>query len=185
MPGFGTAAGLEWLTRGSYGQRFKEDARRYFGSFMGFAGRGEMIPNEDSFCELDPQVKDKWGIPVLRFHWKWSEHETRQAAHMQRTFAAMIEAMGGKMRTGPLADGTRAIEPGGKIIHEVGGTIMGADRATSVTNGWCQTWDVPNLFVTDGGPFCSNADKNPTLTIMALAWRAADHLLAELKRGNL
>jgi len=54
-----------------------------------------------------------------------------------------------------------------------------------VLNSWCQSWDIPNLFVTDGGPFVSNADKNPTLSIMALAWRASDHLLAELKKGNL
>jgi choline dehydrogenase-like flavoprotein len=71
------------------------------------------------------------------------------------------------------------------MIHEVGGTIMGSDPETSVTNEWCQTWDVKNLFVTDGGPFCSNADKNPTLTIMALAWRASDHLLAAMKRREI
>jgi len=185
MPNLGTGAGLEALTNGSYGRQFKEDARRYYGSMIGFAGRGDMIPNDDSFCDLDPTVKDKWGIPVLRFHWKWSEHETRQAKHMQDTFASLIEAMGGTVRAKPQADGAKAIEPGGKIIHEVGGTIMGADPKTSVTNQWCQTWDVKNLFVTDGGPFCSNADKNPTLTIMALAWRASDYLLDEMKKGNL
>jgi len=122
---------------------------------------------------------------VLRFHWRWSDHETRQAAHMQRTFADVIGAMGGRLRAGPETDGSAAIAPGGKIIHEVGGAMMGADRRTSVTNQWCQAWDVPNVYLTDGAPFCSNADKNPTLTIMALAWRAADHLLAELGRGNL
>ena len=185
MPGFGTGAGLENFTRGSYGRKFKEEARRYYGSFMWFAGRGEMIPNDDSYCDLDPVVKDKWGIPVLRFHWKWSEHETRQAAHMQRTFADWITAMGGKPRSQPQADGAKAIEPGGKIIHEVGGAIMGSDPRKSVTNQWCQTWDVKNLFLTDGAPFCSNADKNPTLTIMALAWRASDYLLAGLKKGDL
>ncbi len=69
-------------------------------------------------------------------------------------------------------DGAKAIQTGGSIIHEVGGAIMGADRARSVTNQWGQTWDVKNVFVTDGAVFPSNADKNPTLTIMALAWRA-------------
>lgn len=184
MPGMGVTGGVDALTGGSYGRQFKEDARRYYGSFVNFAGRGEMIPNEDSFCELDPEVRDKWGIPALRFHWKWSEHETRQAAHMQRTFSDLISAMGGKSAI-PKANGAEAIEPGGKIIHEVGGTIMGSDPKTSVTNSWCQTWDVKNLFVTDGGPFVSNADKNPTLTIMALAWRASDYLLEELRKGNL
>jgi choline dehydrogenase-like flavoprotein len=185
MPGMGATSGMTDLTGGSYGRKFKEDARRYYGSFVGFAGRGEMIPNDDSFCDLDPVVKDKWGIPVLRFHWKWSDHETKQAAHMQQTFAALITEMGGTVQSKVEADGANAIEPGGKIIHEVGGTIMGTDPKKSVTNQWCQTWDVKNLFVTDGGPFASNADKNPTLTIMALAWRASDYLMAEMKKGNL
>ena len=185
MPGFGTAAGLEWLTGGSYGARFKQDVRRYYGSFVYFDGRGEMIPNDQSFCEIDPKVKDQWGIPVLRFHWQWSEHELKQAAHMQKTFADIIDAMGGKPRDPPQSDGAKAIAPGRSIIHEVGGAIMGSDPKTSVTNPWCQTWDVDNLFVTDGAVFASNADKNPTLTIMALAWRAADHILERMRRKDL
>ena len=185
MPGVSTVAGIEWLTGGSYGRKFKEDARRYYGSFVWFDGRGEMIPNEQSRCEIDPEVKDRWGIPVLRFHWKWSEHETRQAAHMQRTFGEIIEAMGGRMKDPVIADGAKAIAPGGSIIHEVGGAIMGEDARRSVTNRWGQTWDVPNLFIGDGAVFASNADKNPTLTIMALAWRAADHILDRMTRKEL
>ncbi len=185
MPGLGTGAKLEWLTGGSYGRKFKQEVRRYYGSFVGFAGRGEMIPNEHSYCEIDPEAKDRWGIPVLRFHWRWSEHETRQAAHMQRTFAAIIEAMGGRVRGEVETDGARAIQSGGSVIHEVGGAIMGADPAASVTNRWCRTWDVDNLYVTDGAVFASNADKNPTLTIMALAWRASDHILARMRRREL
>jgi choline dehydrogenase-like flavoprotein len=75
--------------------------------------------------------------------------------------------------------------PGGFIIHEVGGAIMGSDPKSSVVNQWGQSWDVKNLFVTDGAPFASNADKNPTLTIMALAWRSADYMLAAMKRREL
>ena len=144
-----------------------------------------MIPNENCYAILDDNVKDQWGIPVLRFHWKWSEHERRQAAHMQKTFAAIIEAMGGRVNGQVMTDGAKAIEAGGSIIHEVGGAIMGADAGQSVTNRWCQTWDVKNLFVTDGAVFASNADKNPTLTIMAIAWRAADHILALMRRREL
>ena len=103
---------------------------------------------------------------------------------MQRTFTAILESMGGKASR-PVAPGIKNIEPGGKIIHEVGGTIMGTTARNSVTNQWGQTWDVKNLFITDGGPFVSNADKNPTLTIMALAWRASDYILGELSRGNI
>ena len=185
MPSLRTASGLEQLTGGSYGRRFKEDARRYYGSFLSFTGRGEMIPNDHSFCELDPEVKDRWGIPVLRFNWKWSEHEHRQAAHMHRTFAAMIESVGGRVISPVQEDGSKAITPGGFIIHEVGGAMMGTTAQDSVTNAFGQTWDVKNLFVTDGAVFCSKADKNPTLTIMALAWRSSEYMLAEMQKGNL
>jgi len=185
MPGPDTAAGIEWLTGGSYGRKFKQDVRRYYGSFVYFDGRGEMIPNEHSYCEIDSSTKDRWGIPVLRFHWQWSEHETRQAAHMQRTFAQVIDAMGGRVKGEVLTDGAKAIAPGGSIIHEVGGAIMGDDATRSVTNHFGQAWDVKNLFVTDGAVFASNADKNPTLTIMALAWRASDHILDRMNRKEL
>lgn len=184
MPGMQNPA-PEMFTGGSYGKKFKEDARRYYGSFIGFAGRGEMIPNDDCYCEIDPDRKDKWGIPVLRFHWKWSEHETRQAAHMQRTFAEIITAMGGKPVSPPELDGTKAIMAGGTIIHEVGTICMGFTKKDSVVNQHCQTWEVPNVFVTDGGPFVSNADKNPTLSIMALAWRSCEYLVEKLRDGSI
>jgi choline dehydrogenase-like flavoprotein len=184
MPGMGTAAGLEWLNGGTYGKKFKEEARRYYGSFVGFAGRGEMIPNDDCYAELDPSVKDRFGIPVLRFHWKWSQHELGQAAHMQKTAAEIIDAMGGRYPVKPQS-GEKAIKQGGIIIHEVGGAIMGDDAARSVTNSYGQCWDMKNLFITDGATLCSNADKNPTLTIMALAWRASEHMLGLMKRKEL
>jgi choline dehydrogenase-like flavoprotein len=173
------------LSHGAYGTKFKEEARRYYGSFVGYGTRGEMIPNEDSFAEIDPEVKDKWGIPVLRWHWKWSEHELRLVDHAAETFTAIIEAMGGKARRRKGTTGRDGIEQGGKVIHEVGGALMGADAKASVCNAWSQTWDVKNLFVSDGAPFASNADKNPTLTIMALSWRAADHIVELARKGEL
>jgi len=185
LPGVDTAANLDWLTGGSYGAQFKQDARRYYGSFVWFAGRGEMIPNERSYCELDSSVKDKWGVPVLRFHWEWSAHETEQAAHMQRTFGSIIEGMDGRVVGDLKTNGADAIRPGGSIIHEVGGAIMGTRPSDSVTNKWCQAWEVKNLFLTDGAPFPSNADKNPTLTIMANAWRVSDYILERMRRKEL
>jgi len=184
MPSSGTLGMMSNLA-GGYGRRYKQDMRRYYGSFIGLSGRGEMIPNEDSFCEIDPVVKDRYGVPTLRFHWKWSEHETRQAAHMQKTFAEIIDAMGGRVVGNVQTDGRKAIAPGGFIIHELGGAIMGDDPKRSVVDQWGQAWDVKNLFLTDGAPFPSNADKNPTLTIMAFAWRAADFMLAAMRRGDL
>jgi choline dehydrogenase-like flavoprotein len=184
MPSVGSMGSMSGFA-GGYGRKLKEDMRRYYGSFIGLSGRGEMIPNENSYCEIDPDKKDRWGIPTLRFSWKWSDHETRQAAHMQRTFAAIIEEMGGRVMGKPELDGRKAIAPGGFIIHEIGGAIMGADPKSSVVNQWLQSWDVKNLFITDGAPFPSNADKNPTLTIMALAWRSADYMLQAMKRREL
>jgi choline dehydrogenase-like flavoprotein len=185
MPGPGFMGSMDRYTKGAYGTRLKQEIRRYYGSFIRFDGRGEMIPNEDSFCEIDPNVVDQWGIPVLRFHWKWSSHEINQAAHMVKTFADIITAMGGKP-TGPVeTDGNKVIAAGGQIIHEVGTCRMGDNPKTSVLNEFCQSWEVKNLFVTDGAPFVSNADKNPTLSIMALAWRTCDHIKAELAKGNI
>ncbi len=184
MPG-GRSPLADDLARGAYGTRFKEEARRYFGSQVGYTCRGEMIPNDNSFAELDPQVKDQWGIPVLRWHWRWSDQELNMVDHATKTFAAMIGAMGGKVRSRQDRSSRDAIEPGGKVIHEVGGALMGADARNSVCNGWNQTWDVTNLFLSDAAPFPSNSDKNPTLTIMALAWRTADYIVEQARKGNL
>ena len=184
MPGGGNPV-PEDLGRGSYGSKFKQDARRYFGSLVYFAARGEMIPNQDCFATLDPEVKDRFGIPVLRFHWKWSDHEVGQAVHAQKTFASIIEAMGGSVRGSVQTDGHKALANPGKIIHEVGGAIIGDDPKKSVVDKWNRTWDVKNLLLCDGTPFASNADKNPTLTIMALSWRACDRLIEDARKGNL
>jgi choline dehydrogenase-like flavoprotein len=184
-PRVGSFNGLEHYTRGAYGKRLKEEARRYYGSFVGYSGRGEMIPNDDCYAEIDRTVIDKWGIPVLKFHWKWADHEIRQAAHMHKTFAELVIEQGGTVTSEIDPTGKKGIYRGGEIIHEVGGTIMGEDKKKSVTNQFMQTWDVKNLFITDGGPFCSNADKNPTLTIMALAWRSSEYMMDEMKKGNI
>ena len=141
-----------------------------------------MVPNKDCYCELDPKVVDQWGIPVLRFHWKWSDHEIKQAEHMQQTFADMLNAMGGKATP---ATGRDAIKKPGEIIHEVGTARMGAKAGSSVTNQYCQTWDVKNLFLMDGAVLPSNPDKNPTLTILALAWRSCEYLMDAMKRGDV
>jgi choline dehydrogenase-like flavoprotein len=185
MPSYGFMGGIErFPPGGGYGQGLKDDYRRYYGSTIGFSGRGEMIPNDDSYCELDPNVVDQWGIPVLRFHWKWTDHEYRQVKHMQETFRALIAEMGGEPRSAmPGSERGYGIAEGGRIIHELGVTRMGDDPSRSVLNPWCQAHDVKNLFVADGGPFVSQADKNPTWTILALAWRTADRI-AELRKGG-
>ncbi len=189
MPSLNTGTGFDWLSDSDgilFGRKLKEDARRYYGSFQGIGAQGAMAANDDCYSELDPELKDKWGIPVLRFHWKWSEDELNQVSHQQKSMAEILEAMGARFSRQPYIDNPlKAIKQGGSIIHEVGGAVMGDDPAKSVTDKWCRVWDAPNVIVADGATFPGTADKNPTLTIMAMAWRAADHLADELKKGNL
>jgi choline dehydrogenase-like flavoprotein len=186
MPGVGMFGAVCDEFEG-YGASLKTTCRKRYGTGIGFSGRGEMVPNADTYCELDPGIVDRWGIPVLKFHFKWTDYEIRQAKDMQETFKSIIEAMGGEYRTKTPIDGPYAfgIEDGGKIIHEVGTARMGADPKTSVLNGYCQAHDVKNVFVVDGAPLVTNPDKNPTLTIMALSWRASDYLLEQARSGSL
>jgi choline dehydrogenase-like flavoprotein len=186
LPGCGIFNGMNHLEEG-YGVDLKRRARKNYGTTIGFSGRGEMIPNPDTYCEIDPNVVDEYGIPVLRFHFKWSDYELRQAKDMQETFRSIVEMAGGTYLTKQPIDGPQAygIAAGGKIIHEVGTARMGADPKNSVLNGYCQTHDVKNVFVTDGAPLVTNPDKNPTLTIMALSWRASEYLLSEAGKGNI
>ena len=186
MPGYGFMAGIHKVNGGGYGQSLKDDYRRLYGSFVGFAARGEMIPNKDSYCEVDPDVVDRWGIPVLRFHWKWSDHETRQMRHAHLMAREIIEKVGGTVLTPmPTEEQGFGIQTGGEIIHEGGTTRMGDSPATSVLNKWCQAHDARNVFVADAGPFVSNAHKNATWTILALAMRTAEHIAEEWRKGSL
>jgi choline dehydrogenase-like flavoprotein len=187
QPSYGFMGGIQrYPGAGGYGKKLKDDYRRFYGSTIGFSGRGEQIPSDDCYCELDPAVVDQWGIPVLRFHWKWSDHELNQVKHMQETFRALIAAMGGQpFSPMPGRDDGYGIAPGGRIIHELGGVRMGDDPKTSALNKWCQAHDCKNLFVTDGAPFVSQADKNPTWTIMALAWRTADYIAEQRRTGAI
>jgi choline dehydrogenase-like flavoprotein len=185
VPSYGFMGGIQqYEPGGGYGAQLKNDYRRYYGSTIGFSGRGEQIPNEDCYCELDPAAKDKYGIPVLRFHWKWTDHEINQVKHMQETFRGLVSEMGGEVFSAmPTRERGYGIATGGSIIHELGTARMGSDPKTSVLNASCQAWDCKNLFVADGGSFVSQADKNPTWTIMALAMRTADKILELRKAG--
>ena len=146
-----------------------------------------MIPNEHSYCEIDPHTVDQWGIPVLRFHWQWSDNEIKMAKDMQEIFRAIVETAGGTFisRAKPEGSHPYGIQDGGVIIHELGTARMGNNPKTSVLNKYCQAHDVNNVFVTDAAAFVSNPDKNPTLTIMALSWRASEYLLDQAKKGSL
>jgi choline dehydrogenase-like flavoprotein len=198
MPSYGFGFGMEnqngkypgrnGVTKnaGGYGASLKDDYRFFYGANIGMAGRGEAIAREDNYCEIDPKVVDKWGIPVLRFHYKWSDYEIKQAKHMQDTFEEIIHSMGG-IPNGPKpgADTNYGLLAPGRIIHEVGTVRMGSDKNRSVLNKYGQSHDVKNLFVVDGGAFVSQADKNPTWTILALSMRTSDYILEQVKAKNL
>ena len=170
-----------------YGATLKQKCKQLYGAFIGFAGRGEMIPNEQTYCDIDPNVVDEWGIPVLRFHFRWSENEIKMAKDMQETFRSIVEAAGGTYLTRTESTGSNpyGISNGGEIIHELGTVRMGKNPRTSALNEYCQSHDVKNVFVTDGACFVTNPDKNPTLTILAVSWRASEYLLEQAKKGNL
>jgi choline dehydrogenase-like flavoprotein len=199
MPGYGYMWGVENSNKhlkaadgsarpsgGGYGAQLKQDARTLYGATVGFSGRGECIARYDNYCEIDPNVVDKWGIPVLRFNYTWSDHEIKQVKHMQDTFEEILTNMGG-IFTGakPGPESNYGIAAPGRIIHEVGATRMGNDPKSSVVNAYCQAHEAKNVFVCDGGPFVSQADKNPTWTILALSWRTCDYIIDQMKQQNL
>ena len=187
MPQVGTT-GSTCAHHEGYGKPLKEAIYQEYGTRVGLSGRGEMIPNENTYCEIDPNVVDKWGIPVLRFHFQWTDAELKQVDHMEQTFTAILETMGGKILGSHHPErelGSQKISIGGMIIHEVGTVRMGDDPKTAPLNKYSQSHDVKNLFVADGGPMVSNPDKNPTLTITALSWRMSEYLAEEMRKGNV
>jgi choline dehydrogenase-like flavoprotein len=188
--GFGFAANQynEFLGErvGGYGNQLRDDVRKFYGSRLSIACRGESVPQFSNRCEIDPTVVDEWGIPVLRFDYKWTEHEINQAKHMQDTMEELLTNAGGVLLGNkPGADRQYGLAKPGEIIHEVGTTRMGSNPATSVTNQHGQLHDAKNVFVADAGTFVSQADKNPTWTILALAWRQADYIADQFSQRNL
>jgi len=171
---------------GGYGNDLRDDVKKYYGSVLGFGGRGESIAMKDNYCEIDPTKVDEFGIPVLRFNYKWSDHERNQVRHMQDTFEELIHNMGGEaIGEKPTTEQDYGISQPGWIIHEVGTTRMGNDPKTSVVNKFQQLHDTDNVFIVDAGAFVSQADKNPTWTILALSWRTSDYIIEQLKQQNI
>lgn len=198
QPGYGAGGNMDSMRKyitdefgkpspnGGYGEGLKKDIRQIYGSTVGMSGRGESVPRFDNYCEIDPTVVDKFGIPVLRFNYKWTDQEINQAKHMQDTFEEILTESGAQLLgTKPGADTLYGLAAPGRIIHEVGTARMGNDPKTSVLNSNSQAHDCKNLFVVDAGSFVSQADKNPTWTILALSWRTSDYIVSELKKKNI
>ena len=192
MPSYGFGFNVSEMNKhvggtvGGYGNKLREDVKKFYGSTMGVSGRGESIALESNYCEIDPNVVDEFGIPVLRFNYQWTDHERLQAKHMHETFESVIDAMGGvALGEKPGEDKDYGLLNPGRIIHEVGTTRMGNDPAKSVVNKFQQLHDANNVFIVDAGPFVSQADKNPTWTILALSWRTSEYIIDELKKQNI
>ena len=171
---------------GGYGESLRDDVKKYYGSVIGISGRGESVAMKDNYCEIDPTTVDEFGIPVLQFHYKWSDFEVKQAKHMHETFEEIIHNMGGHvLQDRPTKEQEYGLLTPGRIIHEVGTTRMGDNKKISVVNKYQQLHEVDNVFVVDAGPFVSQADKNPTWTILALSWRTSDYIIEQLKQQNI
>ena len=170
---------------GGYGAALKQDYRRFYGASVGMDGRGTAIARKENYCEIDPTKVDKFGIPILKFNYKWSNEEINQAKHMIDTFQEIMHNMGAVITSGiPGADTLYGLATPGKIIHEGGTTRMGNDPKTSVLNKWGQAHDCKNLYVVDAGPFVQQGDKNLTWTILALSMRSAEHILEQKNKLN-
>ncbi|MHB8206361.1 GMC oxidoreductase [Mucilaginibacter sp.] len=197
MPGYGFMDGIEaqnglvpgrdgkMKDAGGFGADLKNDYRRFYGASFGMSGRGTAIAREDNYCEIDPKVVDKYGIPVLRFHYKWANEEINQAKHMQDTFQEIMHEMGAIASPPEGPETMYGLKAPGVIIHEVGTVRMGNDPKKSALNKYNQAHDCNNLFVVDAAPFVQQGDKNATWTILALSMRTAEYILAQRKKLNV
>ncbi|PYV36840.1 MAG: GMC family oxidoreductase, partial [Acidobacteria bacterium] len=163
-----------------FGASFKEEIRKNYGSYISMGGFGEVLARYENYVDLDPVVKDKWGIPALRFHYRFGDNEKRMAADMVEAAQEMFEAAGLK-----ILSVEKQLETEGWSIHELGTARMGTDPKTSVLNQFQQSHDIKNLFVVDGSSHVNASCQNPTWTIMALCWRSCDYLAEEFKKGTL
>lgn len=164
-----------------FGSEFKKLVRENQSEIPFWLGAWcEMLPRKDNGVTIDPEKVDAWGIPVLRIECTHGDNERAMAKDALETIKEMVDAAG---FTTLYTSSTPA--PPGFCIHEVGTARMGADPKTSVLNKWNQSWDVKNVFVTDGACFVSQGCQNPTLTMMAITARACDYIANEFKGGNL
>jgi len=163
-----------------FGAGFKKSVRDRAGAYISMGAFGEVLPRFENYIDLDPALKDRWGIPTIRFHYKFGDNEKKMCQDMANTAQEMFEAAGFE-----ILDVNRNMLTEGWSIHELGTARMGTDPKKSVLNQFQQSHDVKNLFVVDGSSHVNASCQNPTWTIMALAWRSCDYLATEFRKGNL
>lgn len=157
-----------------FGKSYKESVKSRYPAYVVLSPYGEMIPNPGSFIDLDETRKDAYGLPIARRTVAYSDNDMKIFNDMTRWARAIGEAAGAEILSANK-------EP--RTNHELGGARMGSDPRRSVVNQFCQTHDVPNVYVVDGSVFPSASEKNPTHTIMALAARTAHYIAETLKKG--
>ncbi len=163
-----------------FGKAFKASVRKYYPAAFGLGGFGEVLPRKENRVTLDPEVKDAWGLPVLRFDYRFGDNELKMAKDMADSLEEMLHAAGAEnvqIRREPL--------PPGWSIHEIGTARMGDDPRTSVTDRFCRLHDVPNVYLADAAPFVSGGTQNTTWSILAMCWRTMDHLKERMRTGEL
>jgi choline dehydrogenase-like flavoprotein len=163
-----------------FGAERKAGKRREYGSEVSIMGAGCGLEDPNNFVDIDPEVKDAWGIPAVRIHLKFGTNQASMIRHMSERATEMIESAGGKVLTRPASPSV----PGSQI-HEQGTCRMGNDPNTSVTNQWGQCHDVPNLVLADGSIHCTSGITNPTLTILSLTMRNMSHLSEGVRKRNV
>jgi len=168
------------IEKAGFGASYKKKVRDHAGAFVDIGAFGEVLARYENYVDLDPDVKDRWGIPSLRFHYKFGDNENKMCQDMAETAQEMFEAAGIE-----IVHVNKFHLTEGWSIHELGTARMGNDPKTSVLNQYQQSHDVKNLFVVDGSSHVSAANQNPTWTIMALCWRSCDYLADQFKRGAL
>ena len=168
------------FTESGFGAEYKKRVRDYAGATFNIAGFGEVLPRYENEVGIDPEIKDAWGIPVLRFNYQFGDNERKMALDMVNSGREMFEAAGFE-----ITSESKDLLMEGWSIHELGTARMGGDPKTSVLNQFQQSHDVKNLFVVDGSSHVSASAQNPTWTIMALCWRSCDYLAEQLRKGEI
>ncbi len=147
---------------------------------LGIQMMGETLTKETNFVRLDPQLKDAWGVPLLRMSVDFDDNDMKMVQDFYIQLSEMLDKAGfTNIKT---SDTHR--HPGSEN-HEMGGVRMGKDSKTSLLNKWNQMHHCSNVIVTDGACMTSTATQNPSLTYMALTARAVDHAVKEMRKGNL
>jgi choline dehydrogenase-like flavoprotein len=162
-----------------FGSRFKREIKRFYPAPVSFTIQAPSLPSKTNYLDIDPEVKDVFGIPALRFHFQWGPNELLMWEHAKQVCTEILKAAGAE-----LWHGEPRIEMPGYSQHETGTCRFGSDPKKSVTNGFGQCHDVPNLYVCDASIFPFPTDKTTTLSILAFAVRSCEHLAEGLRRGN-